>query len=247
MVEVESLSKMYGRKVTAVSNLSFTAKAGEIYGLLGPNGAGKTTTLRILATLLEPTSGSARVAGYDIRKDPESVRRNIGVVNGGMGLYDRLTGREIMRYFASFYGMSTEQADARIDELAGPLEMGDLLDRKAGEYSTGMKQKVVIGRAVIHNPAVLILDEATNGLDVVARRAVLDFARAYRGSGRVVLYSTHVMGEAEELCDRAAIIDHGVKVAEDTIDNLKRATGSDDLEDAFFRLTRGETRELVKG
>ena len=246
MVNVFELCKRYGKKVTAVSNLSFQAKPGEIFGLLGPNGAGKTTTLRILATLLEATSGEATVAGHDIRKDPEGVRRNLGVVNGGMGLYDRLTGREIMRYFASFYGMSTAQADARIDELAGPLEMGDLLDRKAGEYSTGMKQKVVIGRAVIHEPAVLILDEATNGLDVVARRAVLDFARAYRSGGRVVLYSTHVMAEAEELCDRAAIIDKGVKVAEDTISNLKASTGADDLEEAFFRLTRApETARVL--
>lgn len=239
MVEVERLAKTYHGPVRAVDDLSFTAGAGEIYGLLGPNGAGKTTTLRMLATLLEPTSGTARVAGHDIRRDGEAVRRSVGVVNGGMGLYDRLTGREILRYFASFYGLAPREADRRIGSLSERLEMGGLLDRRAAEYSTGMKQKVVIGRAVIHEPPVLILDEATNGLDVVARRAVLDFARAYRGAGRVVLYSTHVMNEAEELCDRAAIIDAGRLVAEGTVADLKHRTGAGSLEEAFFRLTRG--------
>jgi sodium transport system ATP-binding protein len=239
VVQVEQLVKRYSATVTAVSNLSFQASAGEIYGLLGPNGAGKTTTLRMLATLLEPTSGRASVAGYDTKKQPEEVRRSIGVVNGGMGLYDRLTGREILEYFASFYGMSKADTAKRIKELSDALEMNELLDRRAGEYSTGMKQKIVIGRAVIHNPSVLILDEATNGLDVVARRAVLEFARNYKNSSRVVLYSTHIMAEAEELCERAAIIDHGKLIAEDSIDALKNKAGALNLEDAFFKLTRG--------
>lgn len=238
MVEVESLTKTYGGAAPAVDRLSFVARVGEIYGLLGPNGAGKTTTLRMLATLLAPTAGTARVAGFDIRSQTEQVRRNVGVVNGGMGLYDRLTGREILRYFASFYGLARAEADRRIRFLAERLEMEDLLDRRAAEYSTGMRQKVVIGRAVIHEPPILILDEATNGLDVVARRAVLEFARAYRGLGRVVLYSTHVMNEAEELCDRAAIIDGGRLVADGTIGELKTRTGAATLEDAFFKLTR---------
>jgi len=238
MIEVRGLTKKYGEKVKAVDDLSFTARGGEIYGLLGPNGAGKTTTLRILSTLLEPSGGHASVNGYDIRKDPEAVRRSVGVVNGGMGLYDRLTGREILEYFASFYRMSRANVTRRIRELSDTLDMGELLDRKAGEYSTGMKQKVVIGRAVIHEPPVLILDEATNGLDVVARRAVIEFARQYRGAGRVVVYSTHVMSEAEELCDRAAIIDHGRLIAEDTVPALLSRTGANDLEDAFFKLTR---------
>ena len=225
MVTVQNLTKKYGAKVTAVDDLSFTAREGEIYGLLGPNGAGKTTTLRIMATLLSPTSGTVTVAGYDVAREPEAVRRSVGVVNGGMGLYDRLTGREIMAYFASFYGLSKAETKRRIEDLADKLEMHDLLDRRAGEYSTGMKQKVVIGRAV------------------------LDFARAYRGAGRVVLYSTHIMNEAEELCDRAAIIDHGRLVAEDTVPALKARAGTSGLEEAFFRLTRegGAERPLVAG
>ncbi len=238
MVHVEQLVKRYSDKVTAVSNLSFQASAGEIYGLLGPNGAGKTTTLRMLATLLEPTSGRASVAGFDIKTQAEDVRRSIGVVNGGMGLYDRLTGREILTYFASFYGIGKADAAKRIKELSDALDMNELLDRRAGEYSTGMKQKIVIGRAVIHNPSVLILDEATNGLDVVARRAVLEFARNYKDSNRVVLYSTHIMAEAEELCERAAIIDHGQLIAEDTIDALKSRVNANNLEEAFFKLTK---------
>ncbi len=239
MIEVQNLSKRYSPKVIAVDNLSFQAKAGEIYGLLGPNGAGKTTTLRMLATLLEPTGGSASVAGFDTKRQPEEVRRTIGVVNGGMGLYDRLTGQEILEYFAGFYNMGKSDTAKRIKELSDALEMNELLNRRAGEYSTGMKQKIVIARAVIHNPSVLILDEATNGLDVVARRAVLEFARNYKNSSRVVLYSTHIMAEAEELCERAAIIDHGKLIAEDSLANLKKRTNSTNLEEAFFRLTRG--------
>jgi sodium transport system ATP-binding protein len=238
MVNVQGLSKKYAGNKFAVENLSFEARDGEIYGLLGPNGAGKTTTLRMLATLLEPTSGSASVAGFDVRTQSEQVRRNIGVVNGGMGLYDRLTGREILEYFAGFYGMSKSDTRARTKELSDSLELGEVLDRRAGEFSTGMKQKIVIARAVIHSPPVLILDEATNGLDVVARRAVLEFARSYKTSGRVVLYSTHIMSEAEELCTRAAIIDHGKLIAMDTVENLKTSTHTVNLEDAFFKLTR---------
>jgi sodium transport system ATP-binding protein len=239
MLQVQNLTKRYGAKVLAVNNLSFQTKEGEIYGLLGPNGAGKTTTLRIIATLLEPSAGSISVAGFDVKTQAEQVRRNIGVVNGGMGLYDRLTGREILEYFASFYRMGKMDTAKRIKELSDALEMNELLERRAGEYSTGMKQKIVIGRAVIHNPSVLILDEATNGLDVVARRAVLEFARAYKGAGKVVIYSTHIMSEAEELCERAAIIDHGRLIAEDSIEALKTRAGAKNLEDAFFTLTKG--------
>jgi sodium transport system ATP-binding protein len=179
------------------------------------------------------------VAGFDVKRQAQDVRRSIGVVNGGMGLYDRLTGREILEYFAGFYGMGKSDTARRIKELEGALEMNELLNRKAGEYSTGMKQKVVIARAVLHDPAVLVLDEATNGLDVVARRAVLEFARNYRSSSRVVLYSTHIMAEAEELCERAAIIDHGKLVAEGDLGSLKAKANANNLEEAFFKLTRG--------
>nr|WP_245872681.1 ATP-binding cassette domain-containing protein [Deinococcus planocerae] len=239
MVEASGLTKRYSRRVVAVSDISFQARAGEIFGLLGPNGAGKTTTLRMLATLLPPTEGTALVNGHDIRHASAAVRRDIGVVNGGMGLYDRLTGREVLEYFASFYGLGRADTARRITELADQLQMDELLDRRTRQYSTGMKQKIVIARAVIHEPSVVILDEATNGLDIMARRAVLDFARAFRRAGKTVLYSTHVMSEAEELCDRAIIIHEGRIKAEGTIDCLKARVNAASLEQAFFDLVRG--------
>ena len=222
--------------IVAVDDLSFDVAAGEVYGLLGPNGAGKTTTLRILATLLDADSGSATVAGHDVVKEPEAVRSVIGVVNGGMGLYDRLSGREILHYFGALYGMTTAAVEARIAVLDPLLQLGDTLSRRAGGFSTGMKQKIVIARAVIHDPPVIFFDEATSGLDVVARRAVVDFVRDYPSKGRAVVYSTHVMSEVEELCDRASIIYRGRKIAEDSVDELKRSNGSNSIEEAFFRL-----------
>ncbi len=237
MISVNGLTKRFG-KVTAADNISFEVAAGEVFGLLGPNGAGKTTTLRVLATLIEPTAGSASVAGLDVLKDAAAVRRNIGVVNGGMGLYDRLTGREILHYFGRLYDLSRERIEARIRELDELLDLGETLTRKAGGFSTGMKQKVVIARAVLHDPPVIFFDEATSGLDVVARRAVIDFVRNYPSAERAVIYSTHVMSEVEELCDRIAIIDNGALIAEGTVAELSERTGASDLEGAFFRLVQ---------
>src|SRR5690606_36996832 len=168
-------------------------------------GAGKTTTLRVLATLLKPDAGTATVAGYDVVKQSEGVRASIGVVNGGMGLYDRLTGREILHYFGRLYGMAPHAIDARIERLDELLALGDTLDRRAGGFSSGMKQKIVIARAVIHDPPVIFFDEATSGLDVVARRNVIDFVKAYPSEGGAVVYSTHVMSEGEDLCGRRSI------------------------------------------
>jgi sodium transport system ATP-binding protein len=241
MIEVQGLRKTFeggkaGKKVLAVDDLAFTVAAGEVYGLLGPNGAGKTTTLRVLATLLKPDAGTAKVAGYDVVSEAEAVRSRIGVVNGGMGLYDRLTGREILRYFGRLYGMDAAAVDARIEVLDSLLSLGDTLDRRAGGFSTGMKQKVVIARAVIHDPAVIFFDEATSGLDVVARRAVIDFVRSYPSEARAVVYSTHVMSEVEELCDRCCIIYRGRKIAEGTVAELNASSQASSLEEAFFRL-----------
>ncbi|WP_027482133.1 ATP-binding cassette domain-containing protein [Deinococcus pimensis] len=235
MLDIENLGKTYGAHV-ALRGVTLHADGGQVFGLLGPNGAGKTTLLRVLATLLEPTTGHARVGGHDVRREPEAVRRIIGVVNGGMGLYDRLTGREILRYFAGFYGLTRAQADTRIAELDHALGLAETLDRRAGEYSTGMKQKIVVARAVIHDPEVLVLDEAASGLDILARRALLDFVLAARRPGRLVLYSTHVMSEVEEVCDRVAIIDHGELLTEGTVTGVLAATGQKSLERAFFHL-----------
>ncbi|HEX7039437.1 MAG TPA: ATP-binding cassette domain-containing protein [Trueperaceae bacterium] len=241
MIEVQGLRKTFeggkgGKRVVAVDDLGFSVASGEVYGLLGPNGAGKTTTLRVLATLLKPDAGTAKVAGYDVVGDAEAVRARIGVVNGGMGLYDRLTGREILRYFGRLYGMDESAVDERIEMLDALLSLGDTLDRRAGGFSTGMKQKVVVARAVIHDPPVIFFDEATSGLDVVARRAVIDFVKAYPSEDRAVIYSTHVMSEVEELCDRCCVIYGGRKIAEGTVAELNAQTESQSLEEAFFRL-----------
>ena len=237
MIQVSGLSKKF-KDVLAVDDVSFTVRAGEVFGLLGPNGAGKTTTLRILSTLIDATSGTAAVNGLDIEKQAERVRRSIGVVNGGMGLYDRLTGREILQYFGRLYGMSPAAIEKRTAELDGLLDLGPTLSRQAGGFSTGMKQKIVIARAVLHDPPVIFFDEATSGLDVMARRAVLDFVRDYPSTDRAVIYSTHVMSEVEELCDRIAIISGGRLIAEGTVADLARETDSDNLETAFFRLVQ---------
>ena len=235
LVSVRGISKAFGT-VKAVDDLTFDVAASEVFGVLGPNGAGKTTTLRIIATLLAPDAGTATVAGHDVVKDAERVRATIGVVNGGMGLYDRLTGREILHYFGGLYGMRSAAIEARIAELDQLLQLGDTLSRRAGGFSTGMKQKVVIARAVLHDPQVIFFDEATSGLDVVARRAVIDFVKAYPSAGRAVVYSTHVMSEVEELCDRACIIYRGRKIAEGTIAELAAQGDGKGLEEAFFRL-----------
>jgi len=237
MIEVHGLTKRFD-DVAAVDDVSFRVAAGEVFGLLGPNGAGKTTTLRVLATLLRPDEGRATIAGHDVLRESEAVRRAIGVVNGGMGLYDRLTGREVLHYFGDLYGMRRADIERRIEALDGLLDLAGTLDKRTGAFSTGMKQKIVIARAVLHDPPVLFFDEATSGLDVMARRAVLDFSRAYPGEARAVVWSTHVMSEVEELCDRVAVLYRGRVIADDTVTGLKAAAGASDLEQAFFTLVR---------
>jgi len=237
MIEVRELTKSFD-EVKAVDAVSFDVAAGEVFGLLGPNGAGKTTTLRVLATLLSFDGGRATVAGHDVAREGEAVRRAIGVVNGGMGLYDRLTGREVLHYFGGLYEMTRAAVDRRIGDLDDLLDLGGTLDKRCGTFSTGMKQKIVVARAVLHDPPVLFFDEATVGLDVMARRAVLDFCRRYPGEERAVVWSTHVMSEVEELCDRVAVLYRGRVVADDTVAGLKAAAEAADLEQAFFTLVR---------
>ena len=233
MIETIDLTKTFGG-LTAVDKLSLQVEADEVYGLLGPNGAGKTTTLRILSTLIAADSGTATVSGFNVKTEAEEVRKRIGVVNGGMGLYDRLTGQEILHYFGKLYDMPRERIEARIRELDGLLELGPTLTRRAGGFSTGMKQKIVIARAVLHDPPVIFFDEATSGLDVMARRAVMNFVKDYPSQNRAVIYSTHVMSEVEELCDRAGIIFRGKLVAENSVSELVAEVDAKNLEGAFF-------------
>ncbi|WP_161883425.1 ABC transporter ATP-binding protein [Deinococcus alpinitundrae] len=235
MLKINQLGKAYG-DFRALRSVTLEARSGEVFGLLGANGAGKTTLLRTLATLLSPTSGSASVNGFDIVRQSRQVRANIGLVSGGMGLHDRLTGRETLRYFASLYGLSGARTEERIETLTRQLDLSDLLDIRAGGFSTGMKQKIVVARALIHDPPVLLLDEAASGLDVLARRTLLDLVAALRSQERLIVYSTHVMSEVEELCDRLAVISGGEVLKVGTVNELVQDSGERNLERAFFQL-----------
>ncbi|GEM82719.1 MAG: ABC transporter ATP-binding protein [Meiothermus sp.] len=234
MIEVDNLQKAY-RKLHAIKGISFVVQPGEVYGLLGPNGAGKTTTLRILATLLKPTSGSAKVAGFDVARESLAVRRNLGIVNGGMKVYDKLTGYEVLDFFGSFYDLWGPGLKERIAWAAELLHIEQaVLSKQVKDMSTGMQQKIVIARAILHQPQVLLLDEATAGLDVFARRALLDFVRQYAELGKTLIYSTHVMSEAEEVCDRVGFINKGSLVYEGRLQEALEL-GSGNLERAFIR------------
>jgi len=240
MIHVRQLTKHYddlkrGRLV-AVDRINFHAQPGQIYGLLGPNGAGKTTTLRMLATVLRPTGGRASVNGYDVVREPDQVRREIGFVSNNTAVYDRMTGWEMVEYFGRLHGIPEDELHARMDQLFERLKMDDTRDRLGAKMSTGMKQKVSIARAMIHDPPVLVFDEPTAGLDVLVARAVLRTVAELRDQGKCVLFSTHIMTEAEKLCDRVAIIYRGKILADGTLPELRAEYGEDDLEELFFRL-----------
>jgi len=242
ILSVKSLTKQF-KNFKAVDEVSFDVEEGEMFGLLGPNGAGKTTIIRIIATVLAPTRGTAEVLGFDVVKNSEEVRKNIGVLTTDIGVYERFSGRENLRYFGELYGLSKEALEERINELADLLEMQDFIDRKAGKYSTGMKQKLAIARSVIHNPKILIFDEPTAGLDVLASQTVLNFMRRAKKPGGCVIFSTHQMHDAEKLCDRVVIIHKGKVIASDAVEALKNRTGVRDLEDAFMKLVNLSLRE----
>ena len=240
MIEVEGLTKHFagpgGKPVSAVEDVSFTVKPGEVLGLLGPNGAGKTTTLRMLCTVLKPSAGFATVAGYDIVKDAAAVRRSVGFLSANTGVYDRMSAWEMVEYYGRLYGLDGEPLKARMDELFTSLQMNDFRDSPGGRLSTGMKQKVSIARALIHDPPVLIFDEPTAGLDVLVQRAVLRNIADLRGRGKTILFSTHVMSEVEKLCDRVAIMARGSVVACGTLAELRERYQQQDVEEIFFSL-----------
>lgn len=237
MVAAQELTKVFpSRKgeVRAVDGITFSCERGEIFGLLGPNGAGKTTTLRMLSTILTPTSGSAAVAGFDVRTQPDEVRKNIGFLATETGLYDRFTARETLRFFGRINRLSDQEIDERSNELFAMLELTPLADRRVGTFSTGERQKLSLARALIHDPPVLILDEPTFGLDVMAARAVVDAIRMLKEQGRTIILSTHIMRIAEKLCDRIGILYRGRLHALGTLDELKARFAAPDLEEVFF-------------
>jgi sodium transport system ATP-binding protein len=235
MIEVRNLHKRFGA-VTAVEDVSFSAADGVVTGLLGPNGAGKTTTLRMLYTLIKPDRGTARIDGMDVAERPMDVRRAIGVLPDSRGLYPRLTAREHARYAGELHGLSGATLEKRVDELIELLDMKDIANRRAEGFSQGERMKVSLARALVHGPRNVLLDEPTNGLDVMSTRAVRTLIRRLREQGHCVLFSSHVMQEVAALCDRIVVIARGRVVADGTPGELRARTGKEGLEEAFVSI-----------
>lgn len=251
MIEAIGLSKTYddlklGPRV-ALESLSFHASEGEVFGLLGANGAGKTTALRILATLLKPTAGTARINGFDCDTQPDLVRHQIGYISASTAVYDRMTAWEMGEYFGKLHGMPAELLRERMEQIFTRLGMNEMRQVLGGKMSTGMKQKTSIARALIHDPPVLIFDEATNGLDVLVARSLIDTVAELRDQGKCIIFSSHIMREVERLCARIAIIHRGKILAEAELAELKGKHGQDDLEEIFLDLVgREEARRLAE-
>jgi sodium transport system ATP-binding protein len=243
MIAAESLGKEFHDKkrgvIRAVANLSFFCTPGQVYGLLGANGAGKTTALRVLATILAPTSGTARVAGFDIRQEPEKARQNLGFLSTATALYGRLTALEVVEYFGCLHGLNRTEARRRTLLLFERLDLDAFRDRRCEELSTGIKQRVSIARTLVHDPPVMIFDEPTSGLDVISARTIVAFIRECRQSGKTVVFSTHVMSEAEKLCDTIGIIHDGRLLAEGSLQELRNRYGCVDLEEIFIKVVGG--------
>lgn len=252
MIKVEGLCKQFklSRKqkqemgssentVMAVSDVAFTCKPGRVFTLLGPNGAGKTTTLRMLATMLKPTSGSIEIAGFDTVKQPEKVRSKIGFLTASTALYERLTPHEIIKYYAELHGMEPVRFKKRKEELFGLLGIDEFAGRRIGKLSTGMKQKVSIARTMIHDPEVVIFDEPTSGLDVITARSIIQLIRGCKDEGKTVIFSTHIMGEVSLLSDDLAMIHKGKLLYNDTYETFHKQMKSRTMEDEFIRIVTG--------
>ena len=239
MIVVRNLRKSFG-EVKAVNGVSFEARDGEITGLLGPNGAGKTTTLRMLYSLLPPDGGEIRIDGLDPTRDAMEIKRTLGVVPDSRGLYSRLSARENIAYYGELHGMSRARIDERVANLVETLDMADFIDRRTEGFSQGQRVKVAIARAMVHEPQTVLMDEPSNGLDVMSTRALRDYVRGLRRDGRSVVLSTHIMQEVAALCDRIVIIAKGEVAADGTADQLLQRAGCDSLEDAFVKLIGSE-------
>ncbi len=249
MIEVKDLSKRFtqgsGRKartVQAVEGVSFSAANGRITGLLGPNGAGKTTTLRMIAALLPPDSGQIHVDGLDVARQAPQALARMGVLSDARGLYPRLTARENIVYYGRLHGMTAEAANARVDLLAHMLDMAPLLERRTEGFSQGERMKTALARALIHDPPNIILDEPTNGLDVLATRALRESLRRLRDdAGKCIVFSSHIMQEVERLCDAVVVVAQGRTVARGSVAELLARTGQTDFEETFVQLAFGNT------
>jgi sodium transport system ATP-binding protein len=244
MVEIKNLTKIFNKnkktQVIAIDDANLKVNNGEIFGLLGPNGAGKTTTLRMIATILKPTSGTAIIDNYSVIKEPANVRKNIGFLTGETRLYDRLTVKETFNYFGKLYSVDETKLAKRVEELLTMFKLNQAKDKRIAELSDGMRQKVSLSRTIIHNPKNLILDEPLTGLDILARRAVTNFIKTAKSKNICVIFSTHVMSEAEELCDRIAIINKGKILSTGGKEELKKKYSCATLEEVFIQLIRSQ-------
>jgi len=249
MIEARGLSKRFHDKkrgeIRAVENVTFSCKPGQIYGLLGANGAGKTTTLRMLATILEPTGGTAVVCGYDVVEAPEKVRAHVGFLSTATALYPRLTAQELVEYFGRLNGLDEATLKKRVGEIFNRLDMNGFRDRRCDKLSTGMKQKTSIARTLVHDPPVMIFDEPTTGLDVMTARTIINFISDCRARGKAIVFSTHIMSEVERLCDHIGIIHDGKLLAEGTVPELRAKYAERNIEEIMFKIvgplqTQGE-------
>jgi len=244
MIEVRNLSKRFHDKkrgeIRAVDDVSFTCRPGQIYGLLGANGAGKTTTLRILATILEPSGGTAVICGSDIIEDPEKVRTKVGFLSTATALYPRLTARELVQYFGRLNGLDDSVLNDRVNSIFQRLDMNGFSDRRCDKLSTGMKQKTSIARTLVHDPPVMIFDEPTLGLDILTTRTITAFIRECRDHGKTVVFSTHIMSEVEKVCDVIGIIQNGKLLAEGTVAQLRDVYREQDLEEIFVKVVASD-------
>lgn len=247
MIHVRDLTKEYDdiqtSRFIALDGISFDAMPGQIYGLLGPNGAGKTTALRILGTVLKPSAGTARVNGYEVSENPGKVRHQIGFVSTNTAIYDRMTAWEMVEYFGRLYGMDPDRLQMQMETLFERFQMNEIRNVLGSKMSTGMKQKVSIARAMVHNPPVLIFDEATLGLDILVAREVLRTVEQLRDHGKCIIFSSHIMSEVKRLCDRIAVMNRGRILAEGTIDQLAEQYSENDLEELFYQLISRSERE----
>ena len=240
MIEARGLSKRFQDKkrgeIRAVENVSFTCQPGKIYGLLGANGAGKTTTLRMLATILEPSDGTAVICGHDVVEEPEKVRANVGFLSTATALYPRLTAEELVEYFGRLNGLDEPTLNKRVNDIFNRLDMNGFRDRRCDKLSTGMKQKTSIARTLVHDPPVMIFDEPTTGLDVMTARTIITFISDCRDRGKAIIFSTHIMSEVDRLCDRIGIIHDGKLLADGTIPELRAKYAEHNLEEIIVKV-----------
>jgi sodium transport system ATP-binding protein len=242
MIVVEELTKQFplpsGGTLLAVNHLSFSVQAGEVYGLLGPNGAGKTTTLRMILGLLQPTTGQASIAGFGSSQHPDEVKRRVGYVSANAGLYHGLTVREMLLFFGDLYAVPEAEAREELDRLVQLIGLGDIIERRCANLSTGQRQRVSLARALIHRPPVMLLDEPTLGLDVLGTQVIIEYIELLRRAGKAVILTTHHLDDAERLCTRFGLMNRGELVSEGTLEELRQRTGCQSLIDMFLKLSK---------